>query len=56
LKSINYMAFYMCDKLKTFYATVDGKKVYDAEFDNFMISDGVLYTVRPFGYTLSATP
>lgn len=39
-----------------FYATVDGKKVYDAAFDGVMIKDGVLYTIVDRGYNLVAYP
>ena len=42
--------------LEAFYATVDGNKTESAEFDNVMISGGVLYTKWAKGYTLVCYP
>ncbi|MBQ4071863.1 MAG: leucine-rich repeat protein [Clostridia bacterium] len=39
-----------------FYATVNGEKTYDAEFDNVMIKEGVLYGITPVGYMLLYYP
>ena len=41
---------------KAFFATVNGQKVYDAEFAGAMVSDGVLYTKDHRGYTLKYYP
>ena len=50
--------FYNSEKFEAFY-TVDenGNKLYSAEFDNFMIKEGVLYTnLEAGGYELTVYP
>jgi len=56
LKEMGFSAFEGADSLKSFYATVDGKKLTDHQFDHIMIKDGVLYRVIENGYELSCYP
>ena len=56
LSEIEEGAFIGSEKLKAFFATVNGEKVYNAEFADVMINNGVLYSVNPKGYMLVAYP
>ena len=56
LKEVEFSIFEGSDTLKSFYAIVDGEKVYDCEFETVMLRDGVLYTVVDTGYVLAVYP
>ena len=56
LQTVEFSIFDSSTTFKTFYAMVDGEKVYDFESDHIMIRDGVLYTVVNNGYVLSVYP
>ena len=56
LTEIGYDIFESNAKLEAFFATVDGEKVYNAEFAGAMIKDGVLYANEERGYTLKCYP
>ena len=56
LTEIGYDIFESDTKLEAFFATVNGEKVYSAEFAGAMIKDGVLYSKDERGYTLKCYP
>ncbi len=56
LRDVDYALFEGNEKLTAFFTTVNGQKVYDCEYENVMIKDGVLYTVASTGYILSCYP
>ena len=56
LNNIEFSIFEGNEKIKAFYAVVDGNKVYDHVFENVMIKDGVLYSATENGYVLSIYP
>ena len=57
LESIGYSVFEGCTSFTTFYAMVNGEKVYDCdEFDKVILKDGVVYSKTPNGYVLISYP
>lgn len=56
LRSVDTSILEGSESFKGFYATVNGQKTADAEFDNVMIKDGVLYAVTSTGYMLLFYP
>ena len=56
LKTLGSSIFEGCESFTAYYTTVDGSKVYDKEYENVMIKDGVLYAVTPAGYVLMSYP
>ncbi len=56
LKEVEFSVFEGTPTFKSFYATVNGEKVYDAEYETVMIRDGVLYMVVNEGYVLTVYP
>ena len=56
LRFVDYGAFTYAEKFETFYATVNGQKVFDVTFSNVMLDKGVLYTSTNKGYMLSSYP
>ena len=56
LKTVGFSLFEGSESFAAFFTTVNGEKVYDKEYDNVMIKDGVLYTVTPVGYILVSYP
>lgn len=56
LKTVEFSVFEGDEKFTGFYAMVDGEKVYNREFSNVMIHDGVLYSIVKNGYVLSVYP
>ncbi len=56
LKTVGTSILEGSESFKGFYATVNGNKTSDAEFEKVMIKDGVLYSVESVGYMLLYYP
>ena len=56
LKDVDSNVFEGCENFETFYAIVDEAETVDAEYENVVVSDGVLYLITDEGYVLVAYP